>query len=121
MTAKIIDGRAVAQRIRSECAERVRLLAASGAVAPGLAVILVGDDPASRVYVSNKIKACEAVGIRSFSFRLPIETDTRTIVDKIIELNNDPAVHGILVQLPLPKHIDTGKVTRTISVDKSGS
>ena len=118
MTAKIIDGKAVAQRIRSECAERVRLLVANGAVAPGLAVILVGDDPASRVYVNNKIKACEAVGIRSFSFRLPIETDTRAIVDKIIELNNDPAVHGILVQLPLPKHIDTGKVIRTISVDK---
>lgn len=118
MTAKIIDGKAVAQRIRSECAERVRLLTASGAAAPGLAVILVGDDPASRVYVNNKIKACETVGIRSFSFRLPVETDTRTIVDKIIDLNNEPTVHGILVQLPLPKHIDTGKIIRTISVDK---
>src|SRR5258708_1247895 len=118
MTAKIIDGKAVAQRIRSECAQRVRLLTASGAAAPGLAVILVGDDPASRVYVNNKIKACEVVGIRSFSFRLPVETDTGTIVDKIIELNDDPAVHGILVQLPLPKHIDTGTVIRTISVDK---
>jgi methylenetetrahydrofolate dehydrogenase (NADP+) / methenyltetrahydrofolate cyclohydrolase len=118
MTAKIIDGKAVAQRIRSECAERVRSLVANGAVTPGLAVILVGDDPASRVYVNNKIKACETVGIRSFSFRLPIGTDTRTIVDKIIELNNDSAVHGILVQLPLPKHVDTGKVIRTISVNK---
>jgi methylenetetrahydrofolate dehydrogenase (NADP+)/methenyltetrahydrofolate cyclohydrolase len=118
MTAKIIDGKAVAQRIRSVCAERVRLLTASGAAAPGLAVILVGDDPPSRVYVNNKIKACEAVGIRSLSFRLPVETDTQVIIDKIAELNNDPAVHGILVQLPLPKHIDTGKVIRTISVDK---
>jgi methylenetetrahydrofolate dehydrogenase (NADP+)/methenyltetrahydrofolate cyclohydrolase len=118
MSAKIIDGKAVAQRIRSECAERVRLLELREGIAPGLAVILVGDDPASRVYVSNKVKACESVGIRSFNFRFPCEIDEATILDTIIQMNADPLVHGILVQLPLPAHIDTGKVIRTISVDK---
>ena len=79
MNAKIIDGKAVAQRIRSECAERVRLLKDRNGIAPGLAVVLVGDDPASRVYVNNKIKACESVGIRSFNFRFPYEAETAMI------------------------------------------
>jgi len=118
MSAKIIDGKAVAQRIRSECAERVRLLKDRNGIAPGLAVVLVGDDPASRVYVNNKIKACESVGIRSFNFRFPYEAETAMILAKITELNVDPDVHGILVQLPLPSHIDSSKVIRAISVDK---
>jgi len=118
MDAKIIDGKAVAQRIRSECAERVRLLKDRNGIAPGLAVVLVGDDPASRVYVNNKIKACESVGIRSFNFRFPYEAETAMILAKITELNVDPDVHGILVQLPLPSHIDSSKVIRAISVDK---
>jgi len=118
MNAKIIDGKAVAQRIRSECAERVRLLKDRNGIAPGLAVVLVGDDPASRVYVNNKIKACESVGIRSFNFRFPYEAETAMILAKITELNVDPDVHGILVQLPLPSHIDSSKVIRAISVDK---
>jgi methylenetetrahydrofolate dehydrogenase (NADP+)/methenyltetrahydrofolate cyclohydrolase len=118
MSAKIIDGKAVAQRIRAECAERVRAIRERDGIVPGLAVILVGDDPASRVYVSNKIKACESVGIRSFNFRFPVETGTDAILGKIAELNADPEVHGILVQLPLPAHIDTAKVVRAISVDK---
>jgi methylenetetrahydrofolate dehydrogenase (NADP+)/methenyltetrahydrofolate cyclohydrolase len=118
MSAKIIDGKAVAQRIRAECAERVRAIRERDGIVPGLAVILVGDDPASRVYVSNKIKACESIGIRSFNFRFSVETGTDAILGKIAELNADPEVHGILVQLPLPAHVDTGKVIRAISVDK---
>src|SRR5229473_376276 len=118
MNAKIIDGKAVAQRIRSECADRVRLIKDRNGIAPGLAVVLVGDDPASRVYVNNKIKACESVGIRSFNFRFPYEAETAMILAKITELNVDPDVHGILVQLPLPSHIDSSKVIRAISVDK---
>jgi len=118
MSAKIIDGKALAQRIRSECAERVRLIKDRKGMVPGLAVILVGDDAASRVYVSNKIKACESVGIRSFNFRFPSETDTASVLANIEELSVDPSVHGILVQLPLPPHIDTGKVIRAISIDK---
>ncbi len=118
MSAKIIDGKAVAQRIRSECADRVRLIKDRNGIAPGLAVVLVGDDPASRVYVNNKIRACESVGIRSFNFRFPYEAETAMILAKITELNVDPDVHGILVQLPLPSHIDSSKVIRAISVDK---
>jgi methylenetetrahydrofolate dehydrogenase (NADP+)/methenyltetrahydrofolate cyclohydrolase len=118
MSAKIIDGKAVAQRIRSECADRVRLIKDRNGIAPGLAVVLVGDDPASRIYVNNKIKACESVGIRSFNFRFPYEAETAMILAKITELNVDPDVHGILVQLPLPSHIDSSKVIRAISVDK---
>jgi methylenetetrahydrofolate dehydrogenase (NADP+)/methenyltetrahydrofolate cyclohydrolase len=118
MSAKIIDGKAVAQRIRSECADRVRLIKNRNGIAPGLAVVLVGDDPASRIYVNNKIRACESVGIRSFNFRFPYEAETAMILAKITELNVDPDVHGILVQLPLPSHIDSSKVIRAISVDK---
>jgi methylenetetrahydrofolate dehydrogenase (NADP+)/methenyltetrahydrofolate cyclohydrolase len=118
MSAKIIDGKAVAQRIRSECADRVRLIKDRNGIAPGLAVVLVGDDPASRIYVNNKIRACESVGIRSFNFRFPYEAETAMILAKITELNVDPDVHGILVQLPLPSHIDSSKVIRAISVDK---
>ena len=118
MSAKIIDGKAVAQRIRSECADRVRLIKDRNGITPGLAVVLVGDDPASRVYVNNKIRACESVGIRSFNFRFPYEAETAMILAKITELNVDPDVHGILVQLPLPSHIDSSKVIRAISVDK---
>ena len=118
MSAKIIDGKAVAQRIRSECADRVRLIKDRNGITPGLAVVLVGDDPASRIYVNNKIRACESVGIRSFNFRFPYEAETAMILAKITELNVDPDVHGILVQLPLPSHIDSSKVIRAISVDK---
>src|SRR5216684_7664706 len=97
MPAKIIDGKAVAQRIRSECAERVRLLAASSAVTPGLAVILVGDDPASRVYVNNKIKQTRQAGMLSIEHRLAADFSERALLALIAELNANPAVHGILV------------------------
>lgn len=118
MTAKIIDGKQLAKRIRGECAERVRELRGRCGVTPGLAVILVGDDPASQVYVRNKIKACESVGIKSRSFRYGNDADTETIVAKIHELNADGDVHGILVQLPLPQGMDTARVIRAIAVEK---
>jgi methylenetetrahydrofolate dehydrogenase (NADP+)/methenyltetrahydrofolate cyclohydrolase len=117
MTAKIIDGRKLAGKLRQGYAQRVHALAQAGAV-PGLAVILVGDDPASAVYVGNKVRACEAVGIRSFTDRLPATISNENLLARIEELNTDPSVHGILVQLPLPPHIDMARVLETISVEK---
>jgi methylenetetrahydrofolate dehydrogenase (NADP+)/methenyltetrahydrofolate cyclohydrolase len=118
MTAKIIDGNAVAAQIRAQCKARVHALKARSGVTPGLAVVLVGEDPASKVYVRNKIRACEAVGIASFSHRLAADISTGELVRLIERLNDDPAVHGTLVQLPLPKHIDMRRVLETISADK---
>ena len=106
MTAKIIDGNAVARTIRDECRQRVQRIVAQSGTPPGLAVILVGSDPASRIYVKNKIRACADVGIRSFRFDYPIDVKQDEVVAKIAELNDDPAVHGILVQLPLPASFD---------------
>lgn len=117
MTAKLIDGKKLAAQIRGECSGRVRALAQHG-VTPGLAVILVGDDPASAVYVGKKIKACEAVGIRSFTDRYPATITNEELLARIEALNADNNVHGILVQLPLPAHIDMDKVLETIAVDK---
>ncbi|WP_428334318.1 bifunctional methylenetetrahydrofolate dehydrogenase/methenyltetrahydrofolate cyclohydrolase FolD [Novosphingobium sp.] len=117
MTARIIDGTALARRLRTAIAARVDTLKASG-VTPGLAVILVGGDAASAVYVGRKVKACEAVGIRSFTDRFPETIDNDTLLARIAALNADPAVHGILVQLPLPPHIDMPRVLETISIDK---
>jgi methylenetetrahydrofolate dehydrogenase (NADP+)/methenyltetrahydrofolate cyclohydrolase len=117
MTARIIDGTALARRLRIDIAARVDALKASG-VTPGLAVILVGGDAASAVYVGRKVKACEAVGIRSFTDRYPETIDNDTLLTRIAALNADPAVHGILVQLPLPPHIDMPRVLETISIDK---
>jgi methylenetetrahydrofolate dehydrogenase (NADP+)/methenyltetrahydrofolate cyclohydrolase len=117
MTARIIDGTALARRLRQGIAARVGRLRQAGA-APGLAVILVGEDPASAVYVGRKIKACEAVGIASLTERYPASIGNETLLARIAALNADPAVHGILVQLPLPPHIDMPRVLETISVDK---
>ena len=117
MSAKLIDGKKLAAEIRKECAARVRTLAQHG-VTPGLAVILVGEDPASAVYVGKKIKACENVGIRSFTDRYPADITNEALLSRIEELNADENVHGILVQLPLPAHIDMAKVLETIAVDK---
>lgn len=117
MSAKLIDGKKLAAEIRKECAGRVRTLVQQG-VTPGLAVILVGEDPASAVYVGKKIKACEAVGIRSFTDRYPADITNEALLGRIEELNADENVHGILVQLPLPAHIDMAKVLETIAVDK---
>lgn len=117
MTAKIIDGVAVATAIRDDCKERVRALAVRG-IRPGLAVILVGSDPASSIYVSNKIRACADVGIHSVRYDFASDIDTETVVATIEQLNADPAIHGILVQLPLPPHLASGHILRTISAKK---
>jgi methylenetetrahydrofolate dehydrogenase (NADP+)/methenyltetrahydrofolate cyclohydrolase len=118
MTATIIDGKKVAEQIRSECAQRVARLTQAIGITPGLAVILVGDDPASAVYVNRKIKACESVGIKSFTERLPSAICTETLINLVQHYNDDPSVHGILVQLPLPGHIDMRKALETICVEK---
>ena len=118
MTAKIIDGNAVARTIRNECRERVQRIVAQSGAPPGLAVILVGSDPASRIYVKNKIRACADVGIRSFRFDYPIDVKQDEVVAKIAELNEDPAVRGILVRLPLPASFDMARILHTISADK---
>jgi methylenetetrahydrofolate dehydrogenase (NADP+)/methenyltetrahydrofolate cyclohydrolase len=114
MSAQLIDGNALAARIRSRVAERVATLAA----APGLAVILVGDDPASQVYVKHKVADCEGVGMRSLLERHPSSLSEAALLARVAALNADPAVHGILVQLPLPPHIDAQRVIETISPAK---
>ncbi|WP_375205488.1 bifunctional methylenetetrahydrofolate dehydrogenase/methenyltetrahydrofolate cyclohydrolase FolD [Hyphococcus sp.] len=116
--AKVIDGNKVAASIRAECKERVETLKEKTGVTPGLAVILVGEDPASAVYVRNKIRACDAVGIKSYTHRLDTDIKTEDLVVLIHQLNADAGVHGILVQLPLPKHIDMERVLETISPEK---
>ncbi len=106
MSAQLIDGRRVAAELRAEIGARVREREAQGLRPPGLAVILVGDDPASHVYVRNKRRACEETGIRAFDHDLDASTSERELLALIDRLNTDPAVDGILVQLPLPSHID---------------
>ena len=117
-SAKIIDGREVAAKIRVECRERVRRLADAFGITPGLAVIVIGDDPASAIYVRNKVRACADVGIRSTRLPFRHDVDPALVTQAILDLNADPAVHGILVQLPLPPHFAPAKVLRAISVDK---
>jgi methylenetetrahydrofolate dehydrogenase (NADP+) / methenyltetrahydrofolate cyclohydrolase len=116
-SAKIIDGRAVAAAIRAECKTRVAALKRQG-VTPGLAVILVGADPASAVYVRNKIRACEEVGIRSVRHHLPQDVGTQELLSTIRALSEDPTIHGILVQLPLPATIDAAAIVKAIPVEK---
>jgi methylenetetrahydrofolate dehydrogenase (NADP+) / methenyltetrahydrofolate cyclohydrolase len=118
MTAKIINGVAVAATVRAECRERVKRIVAASGTPPGLAVILVGSDPASQVYVRNKMRACADVGIKSFRYDFPVDVEPQVVIDKIEELNRDTAVHGILVQLPLPPSFDIARILQTISVDK---
>ncbi len=117
MTARLVDGVAVAAKIRIELKERASRLAAAGCV-PGLAVIVVGDDPASAVYVRNKIRACHEVGIRSSRFDFAADADPAEVLSCIRALNADPAVHGILVQLPLPKHFSVPDILEAISAEK---
>jgi methylenetetrahydrofolate dehydrogenase (NADP+)/methenyltetrahydrofolate cyclohydrolase len=118
MSARIIDGRAVAKKLKAEIRERVERLVAKHGVRPGLTVILVGEDPASRVYVRNKIAACEDVGIRSERVELPADISEEELLSRIDRLNHDPQVHGILIQLPLPKHIEMAKVLERIDHEK---
>jgi methylenetetrahydrofolate dehydrogenase (NADP+) / methenyltetrahydrofolate cyclohydrolase len=117
MTAKIIDGNALSASIRGQLAERATALKARG-VTPCLAVILVGEDPASQVYVRNKVGGCEKAGIRSLKDVYPVDVDPAVVFARIAELNADPTVHGILVQLPLPRHFDSEAVLEAISPEK---
>ena len=117
MSARVIDGKAIAASLRESVARAVAELAESGVV-PGLAVVLVGDDPASRVYVGSKKKMTVAAGMRSIDHLLPGDTDEATLLSLIAELNRDEAVDGILVQLPLPSQIDTGRVLLAIDPAK---
>ncbi|MBL4951454.1 bifunctional methylenetetrahydrofolate dehydrogenase/methenyltetrahydrofolate cyclohydrolase FolD [Neobacillus sp. YIM B02564] len=117
MTAEIISGKEIAAKKRLELAKEVEKLKAQG-ITPGLAVILVGDNHASKTYVRNKQKACHELGMYSLLVELPEEVSEEELLKKIDELNNDPVIHGILVQLPLPKHIDEKKVIDTISPTK---
>ncbi|MGC2459008.1 MAG: bifunctional methylenetetrahydrofolate dehydrogenase/methenyltetrahydrofolate cyclohydrolase FolD [Gallionellaceae bacterium] len=117
MSARIIDGKAIAQEVRAEWKVRADALKARG-ITPGLAVIIVGEDPASRVYVANKVKACTELGLHSEHVSLPADTSEATLLAKIAALNADPKIHGILVQLPVPRQIDSGKVLQAISPDK---
>jgi methylenetetrahydrofolate dehydrogenase (NADP+)/methenyltetrahydrofolate cyclohydrolase len=117
VTARIIDGKALATEVRSALVARVARLNAAG-YRPGLAVILVGDDPASAIYVRNKALACEQVGIRSWLDRLPADAAEIALLARIGQLNADPEVHGILVQTPLPKHVDAAKVVESIAFEK---
>lgn len=115
--AKIIDGKAVSAAVKARVAEETAALKDQGIV-PGLAVIIVGDDPASRVYVNNKKKACELVGFKSVEYALPAETTQEELLTLVKELNERDDIDGILCQLPLPKHLDEKSVIETISVEK---
>ena len=117
MTAQLINGSALSQRIRAEVALRAAALAARG-IRPGLAVILVGDDPASAVYVRNKVKACHDSGLHSVLERYEASMAQDALLDRIAALNADPAIHGILVQMPLPKHLDAHRVIEAIAPAK---
>jgi len=117
MTARIIDGTALSQRIREEVAQRVQALAARG-IRPGLAVVLVGEDPASQVYVRNKVAACEKAGLHSVKEQYPADMTEAELLARVDALNRDPSIHGILVQLPLPPHMDSHKVIEAISPEK---
>jgi methylenetetrahydrofolate dehydrogenase (NADP+) / methenyltetrahydrofolate cyclohydrolase len=117
MSAKIIDGNELSRLIRADFKTDVDALKARG-VTPGLAVIIVGDDPASHVYVRNKVKACANVGMHSELHAMPAETSQVDLLAKINALNRDPAIHGMLVQLPVPKHIDNKAIIETIVAEK---
>ncbi|HEX5391561.1 MAG TPA: bifunctional methylenetetrahydrofolate dehydrogenase/methenyltetrahydrofolate cyclohydrolase FolD [Burkholderiaceae bacterium] len=117
MSAQLIDGNALSRQLRHEVTERVIALKARG-VTPGLAVVLVGDNPASQVYVRNKVKACEETGMHSILERYTADLSEAELLKRVEALNNDPAIHGILVQLPLPAHIDAQKVIEAIAPSK---
>ena len=117
MTAQLIDGNALSKQLRGEVAQRAAALTAKG-VKPGLAVVLVGDNQASQVYVRNKVKGCEEAGMHSVLEKYDATMTEAELLARVDALNNDPSIHGILVQLPLPKHIDDHKVIEAISPEK---
>ncbi|WP_311064049.1 bifunctional methylenetetrahydrofolate dehydrogenase/methenyltetrahydrofolate cyclohydrolase FolD [Halomonas sp. DWK9] len=118
MTAQLIDGKAIAANVRQRVAEKITARQQAGNRAPGLAVVVVGEDPASHVYVSNKHRACEQAGILSFQYALPATTTQEALETLVDELNADPKVDGILVQLPLPAHLDARPILERIRPDK---
>lgn len=117
MTAQIIDGKAIAIKVREDWKHRASRLKEQG-ILPGLAVVIVGDNPASQVYVRNKVRACHEVGLHSELHDLPADISEDMLLKTIGKLNQNPSIHGILVQLPLPQHIDVNKVLETIAVKK---
>ena len=117
MTAQLIDGNALSKQLRAEVARRAAALRARG-ITPGLAVVLVGENPASQVYVRNKVKACQDNGLHSVLEHYPAALSEAELLARVHALNNDPAIHGILVQLPLPAHIDAHKVIEAIAPGK---
>jgi len=118
MSAQLIDGKQIAADMRAEMAGRIEKLEAEHNLQPGLAVIIIGADPASQVYVRNKRNACEQIGIHSLAYDLPPSTTQQELLDLIDKLNNDNQIHGILVQFPVPEHIDTETVIEAIRPDK---
>jgi len=117
MSAVLVDGKLVSQVLRDKMKCRVDAMLDRG-VKPGLAVILVGENAASQVYVRNKVAACDSIGIQSTEIRLPVDVPERVVLENLVQLNNDPTVNGILVQLPLPAHINENKILETISPEK---
>jgi methylenetetrahydrofolate dehydrogenase (NADP+)/methenyltetrahydrofolate cyclohydrolase len=117
MTAKIIDGNEIARRVRAEWKHRADALCAQG-TQPGLAVVIIGDNPASQVYVKHKTKACADMGIHSEKHEFPKDTSEQKVLDLIASLNANPAIHGILVQLPLPTHFESRRLLEAIAVEK---
>jgi methylenetetrahydrofolate dehydrogenase (NADP+)/methenyltetrahydrofolate cyclohydrolase len=118
MVAKIIDGKAIASQLKNEMQKEIQAKKLAGARTPGLAVILVGEDPASSIYVRNKRQACEQIGIHSFYHHLPAEIEEQNLINLIKTLNNDENIDGILLQLPLPSHIDAEKMLEYIDPHK---
>src|SRR5207253_9888119 len=112
MAARILDGKSLAAKVRAAVKRDVEALSQRG-IRPGLAVLLAGDNPASRVYVRNKVRACEETGVRSELYELPATISEEALIDRVLSLNDDADVHGILVQLPLPKHVNAHKVLET--------
>ena len=117
MTAQLIDGKKIAEEVRGEVAREVEALRAAGTT-PGLGVVLVGDDPASEVYVRMKTRDCREVGIRTRDVRLPADTSREALLGEVDALNDDPAIHGVLVQLPLPDHLDEREVIERVRPGK---
>lgn len=117
MAARILDGKSLAAQVRAAVKRDVEALAQRG-IRPGLAVVLAGDNPASRVYVRNKVRACEETGVRSELYELPANASQEAVLERVLALNDDVDIHGILVQLPLPKHVDAQKVLEAIAPAK---
>ena len=117
MAARILDGKSLAAQVRIAVKREVEALAQRG-IRPGLAVLLAGENPASRVYVRNKVRACEETGVRSELYELPANVSEEALIDRVLALNDDPDIHGILVQLPLPKQVDAHQVLETIAPAK---